>query len=241
MTLRADIVAYRSSASAEGEEETEALNRVDDLMDRILYETRADSYKAFLSGEENFRYKVYPEYKANRTKPKPIHLLACRKHLVKYWNAELVDGYEADDALGWSQTNKTVICSIDKDLRQIPGQHYNFVKGVWSEIDGYTGMFNFYRQFLIGDTSDNIIGIKGLGPAKTEKILYGLTEEEMFDKIRELYNDDKRFLINGLCLYILREKGKYWSPIKLEQEVLSILTTQIPNISTENTNMQVEV
>jgi hypothetical protein len=37
------------------------------------------------------------------------------------------------------------------------------------------------------------------------------TEEEMFDRVAELYQGDMdRMLVNGKCLYIMREEGKQW-------------------------------
>ena len=205
-----DIVAYRCAASAEGEEPGIALARVDELMERILFNTNADSYRAFIGGKDNFRYKYNPQYKANRTQPKPIHLQACRDWLVSEWKAEIVNGMEADDALGINQTTETVICSIDKDLRQIPGQHFNFVKLDWTEVDEYTSHYNLYRQFIEGDKSDNIIGMYGMGPKRAEKELYGLHPDEMFNRVRELYQDDKRMLMNGHCLYIWRKENDVW-------------------------------
>ena len=182
-----DIVAYRCAASAEQDDVSIALWRVDDLMERILANTNADTFNVYLGGRYNFRKVVDPLYKANRVAPKPIHLEACRDHLQLNWSAELQLGIETDDRLGIEQSDDTVICSIDKDLRQIPGLHYNFVKDIQDEVDEYTGWYNFYRSFLIGDKSDNIHGIRGLGPAKAEKLLHGLTPEEMFTKVRELY------------------------------------------------------
>ena len=41
-------------------------SRADNLIDRILQETESDEYEVWLSGDNNFRYQVYPEYKANR-------------------------------------------------------------------------------------------------------------------------------------------------------------------------------
>lgn len=214
--IDADLVAFRCAASAEGEELWIALSRVDELMERILYNTNAQTYKAFIGGEGNFRKIINPLYKANRTRPPPNWLDACKEHLVTEWKATWQDGIEADDLLGIHQHNDSIICSIDKDLRMIPGWHFNFVKCDHSEVDSYQGMFNFYAQFLIGDTSDNIRGIEGLGPKKSEKILFGLTEEEMFNEVRSRYNDDDRMLLNGRCLWIWRKELDLWNPEQLK-------------------------
>ena len=213
--IDSDLLAYRCSASAEGEEEVNALFRLDELMERILFDTNAAEYKAFLTDRCNFRKAINPSYKANRTQPKPIHLAACQDHLRTEWNAYSVVGLEADDLLGMGQAEDTVIVSYDKDLRQVPGSHYNFIKLDWTVVDDYQAAFNFYRQFLIGDRSDNIRGVDGIGEKKAEKELYGLEPEEMFDRVRELYNDDRRMLLNGMCLYIMRKAEDFWTPQKI--------------------------
>jgi len=117
-----DIVCFRCAASAEEDPFGIAQWRATDLFDQIIEKTNSDSYKAYLTGATNFRKKIYPEYKANRTAPKPKHLDDLRRWAVEQLNAEVAtDGLEADDLLGINQTEDTIICSLDKDLLQIPG------------------------------------------------------------------------------------------------------------------------
>jgi 5'-3' exonuclease len=112
---------------------------------------------------------------------------------------------EADDYLGINQHESSIICSIDKDLLQVPGKHYNIVKKEFYEIDEETGFRNFYTQLLTGDTSDNIKGIAGIGPVKAKKALTGyFTEQGMFSVVREMYQNDEWMIMNGQCLWILR-------------------------------------
>ena len=77
-----DLVAYRSAASAENEEVGVAIHRMEELLDGILQKVQANSYKAFLTGSKNFRKEIYPEYKANRTAPKPKWLQECRAYAI---------------------------------------------------------------------------------------------------------------------------------------------------------------
>ena len=217
LLIDSDIVAYRAAASAENEEEYIAVARTHDTMHNIMGMFVVERQRGFLTGKDNFRRAIYPEYKANRTAPKPKHLAACREALILDYSASVVDGIEADDALGIAAHDQSIIVSIDKDLRQIPGTHYNFVKGITDVVDGYTASFNFYRQFLIGDRADNISGVKGIGEKKAEKELYGLTEEEMFDRCRELYQDERRFLLNGQLLHIWRKPDDLWKPEQLRE------------------------
>jgi DNA polymerase-1 len=210
--IDADIVAYRVACTLqEDDAEDFVYARAEDLVDQILVNTEATEYRLFLTGKNNFRYSIYPEYKAHRPTEKPFWLEKCRQYLIATFNAEVIDGQEADDALGIAQTEDTIICSIDKDLLMIPGRHYNFVKDEFQEVTNDSGMRHFYMQCLTGDRSDNIKGIEKIGPKKAEKILAGcVTEQEMFDAVREAYSNDEEFLMNGRVLWIRRKENEDW-------------------------------
>lgn len=233
--IDADLVAHINAASAENEEEWIALARVDTHMQSILDTVSADSYRAFLSGANNFRKEINPEYKANRKDlVKPRHLEAAKAYMVTQWNAEVTDGYEADDALGIVQDTTdwvgngfsirpdTIICSIDKDLDMIPGMHYSWPilrggkvvrEGRIYEVSEVEGLRSFYRSILVGDRTDNIFGINGIGPVKAAKeINHLLTEEEMFNRVAELYGEDMdRLYMNADCLWIQRKEYEKWT------------------------------
>lgn len=208
--IDADLVAYRCSASAENDGRDIAIARADKLMRIIIDKTQATSYKAFLSGDNNFRKEINPLYKANRKDTvAPRFLQQCREFLVMEWGANVTDGYEADDALGFNQTEDTIICSIDKDMLMIPGKHFNFVREEFSEVSDLEGLKAFYRQLYVGDPADNIFGVKGIGKVKVSKIINHLTEEkEMYNTTEQDYNDEARFYMNCSCLWIMREEGE---------------------------------
>lgn len=217
-----DLVAYISAASCtEDDPEHIALIRVEDRLRKILNHTGCSSYKVFVSGGDNFRYELNPEYKANRTAPDPIHRKICHQFILDEWKGEETDGFEADDALGCFQNGDTIICSLDKDLRMIPGKHFSWEisrrgeiirEPEFIEVDYMTGLKHFYKQMLIGDTSDNIIGVRGLGKAKAAKLIDPLeTEAEMIQLVKGLYNDDERFIMNADCLWIWRSLGVTYS------------------------------
>lgn len=209
--LDGDIFAFRVACTTEGLPEGIARARLEDMLDVAILESGIDSYRVFLTGENNFRKQIYPEYKANRTKPKPEHLQFLREWLKTHWEAEEEEGLEADDLLGINQTENTIILSIDKDLLQVPGEHYNFVKKEFNIVSPIEGLQSFYRQLLIGDRSDNIFGISGIGPVKANKLINSISNEQaMFDKVRSWYNNDKHLLMNGRCLYIKRTIEDDW-------------------------------
>jgi len=207
--IDADIVAYRVACTLQDDDaEAFAYARVEDLVDQILVDTEATEYRLFLTGKGNFRYDLYPEYKAHRPKEKPFWLEPIREYLVAQFNAEVIDGMEADDALGLNQTEDTIICSIDKDLLMVPGRHYNFVKDEYSEVGRFEGLKHFYKQCLMGDRSDNIKGIEKIGPKKADKLLAECeTEKHLFDAVRNAYGNDEEFKMNAQVLWI-RQTGK---------------------------------
>lgn len=221
-----DLLCYRCAASAENDDLGIAIYRIDELLDNILNKTEATSYRAFLTGANNFRKQIYPEYKANRTQPKPKHLKDLQIYSLEKLNAEFApEGLEADDALAINQKylgvniKETIICSLDKDLLQVPGHHFSWEingKG-WTRPDTFIeqshleGLRLFYKQCLKGDTSDNVKGIEGLGEKKATKILEDCTSElEMFKKVRDLYGNDDEFNMNASVLWILRSLDDSW-------------------------------
>lgn len=215
-----DLVCFRCAASAEEDDLGIAIYRANELFDQILNKTGASSYRAFLTGPTNFRKQIYPEYKANRTAPKPKHLEDLRKWSIAELNAEIADdGLEADDMLGIYQTDDTIICSLDKDLLQVPGQHFSWeISGRgWTRPDTFTeqskleGLRLFYEQCIKGDRSDNIKGIEGMGEKKAKVLLAdATTEQEMISIVRNAYGNDDEFLMNASCLWVLRsDRLKY--------------------------------
>lgn len=205
-----------------------------DLLDRIIRATSPNyEYHIVLSGEGNFRKKINPEYKANRKDQIPPRWLQeTRQYLIEEWKAEVTHGIEADDRLGILQVDDTsIICTLDKDLRQVPGWHYSWeIQGTSSTgnpwvrpeerlfVSPQEGLFNFYWQLIMGDDADNIFGFDGKARKKVPKFLEDWyfemqsysTEQELFDFVRDKYNDDSRFLMNGVCLYIQRKEGEDW-------------------------------
>lgn len=200
--------------------------RINEMIDNILRAVNAESYSIYLSDstKNNFRTKFYPEYKANRKQPKPKHYEGLKYYLVTEEDAKIAVRQEADDELGIAQTwynaggpafaqPESVICTIDKDLLQIPGHHYNFVKNEKRYSTPEEGLRHFYTQLLVGDVSDNITGVRGIGPKKAEKSFEGCKRsDEFFSVVEKLYEKDyKRLLINGILLKIRTEKDEVWS------------------------------
>lgn len=149
------------------------------LMDRFGVE-KADCVVA-ISSPPLFRTEVDPTYKAQRSGlRKPVAFTAVREHLEREWNVKKIAGLEADDILGILATRPglghRIICSMDKDMRQIPGplwNHKELTVVAESDADHW-----FYTQVLVGDTVDGYKGCPGIGPAKAEKLLKGLASPQ---------------------------------------------------------------
>ena len=180
--IDADIMLYRAAWKHEGDDIENAYETIDAMFEHIFYVTKCVSYIGFLTGRLNFRKEIAKTkpYKGNRKDmPMPEHFDDIREYLIENWKCEVVNGMEADDALGICQTemDKTVICSIDKDLLQVQGYHYNWNKNEISFISEYDAWHKLYSQTLSGDSTDNIMGIPRVGEKKAKKIL-----EECFDE-----------------------------------------------------------
>ena len=213
------------------EPEENAFHNIKASVHSIMVNTRSDDYIGYLSGDNNFRYKIatHLPYKGNRDPDaKPVHYDALRKYILMQYNAEIVDGMEADDALGINQyenlekeKEETIICTIDKDLNMIPGWHYNFVTQECFHIDHLEAIRNFYKQLLTGDlATDNIQGIYGIGPVKADKLLKDCADEyEMYEVVSKIYEEkwpttnwQAALIENGRLLWILRKPSEMWHP-----------------------------
>lgn len=180
--------------------------------------------RIFLTGSGNFREQLATlrPYKGNRDEThKPKYYRDIKDYLTGYWKAEVIHGREADDALGCAQWNAdrdtTVIVSIDKDLDNIPGHHYNWRKKEYYYVDGDTADRLFWTQVLQGDSTDNIPGIPKVGE-KTAKSIINSTDgtwlgmaEAVLDRYIRHYGEIDgyhNFYENASLLWIQREEDK---------------------------------
>jgi 5'-3' exonuclease len=137
---------------------------------------------------------------------------------VTSWGFVVVDGIEADDAVGIAayelEEDESLMVHIDKDLNQFRGHHYNYRKKEKYYVSEFAGWHAFYLQILTGDRIDNIEGLKGIGPAKGTKILKDCTTvEELYEAVLKAYDGDTpRVLENGNLLYLQRKQGDVWQP-----------------------------
>ena len=121
-------------------------------------------------------------YKGNRDPShKPVHYHAIRDHLRTRYNSYITSGIEADDAVSIfahqllsTGGESFVVATIDKDLDQIPGNHYNYMTKTFYAITQDEAERWFIYQLLAGDITDNIVGIWKCGEKQATAILGNL-------------------------------------------------------------------
>jgi hypothetical protein len=218
-----DILVYRIGFASEDENQSIAISRMAEFVEELVMMPGIGDYTGYLTGSNNYRKEIAKEapYKGNRTAPKPQHYDLLREYLVKSWAFEMIDGQEADDAIGiaaYSMDEEDyMIFTVDKDLDMIRGWHYNFIKNDKYFVDEEDTLRTFYKQVLTGDRVDNIPGLKGIGPKKADKILgTAVSEEELFSAVLAAYNDDiQRMTEMAQLLWIRRKENEMWQPPSL--------------------------
>jgi hypothetical protein len=215
-----DILVYRIGFASENETESIAMARCSEFIEDLILFNGFGEYQGYLTGKSNFRndIAVTAPYKGNRKSAKPKHYQLLRDYMEAAWAFAMIEDQEADDAIGIAayemEVGEYCICSIDKDLDMLRGDHYNFVKDERYFITEEEGIKNFYKQLLMGDRVDNIIGIKGIGTVKAERLLKECkNENEMYLAILEAYEGNaERVLENGRLLWIRRQPNQLWTP-----------------------------
>lgn len=177
----------------------------------------------YLTGSGNFREQLatIQQYKGNRDPDhKPKYYREIKDYLRQVWNATVIHGREADDALGCHQygaePDTTVIVSIDKDMDNIPGYHYNWRKKEFYYIEPERANYLFWKQVLEGDKTDHIKGIHNIGPKTAEKIL-NVTDKgwiSMAEAVLAAYEKAgmgwPEFYENASLLWIQRQEDLNW-------------------------------
>jgi hypothetical protein len=219
--IDADVVAYRMAFGTEDEPEKVAIQKTSEFLEDLVFTyTEVEDCEGYLTGKSNFRFDIAKTapYKGTRIAEKPKHLGIIRQYMIDAWAFSVQEGQEADDAIGIRAyalgEEDYIICSIDKDLDNLRGHHYNFVKNIRYYVTEDEAIKNFYIQVLTGDRVDNVPGLKGVGPKKAEKILSeAKTETELFNAVLAAYDDDiHRMTEMAQLLWIRRKEGELWQP-----------------------------
>ena len=213
------------------------------------------AFVAFDAGKKTFRHQQYDEYKAGR-KPLPdelrmqIPLIKDFLDIIKVKRLESLD-YEADDLIATCATlckdefDEILVVTGDKDLLQLVGGNVKVAltkKGVGDleiyDEDNFYEKMSFYPNQLIdykgivGDTSDNLPGIKGIGEKTAIKLL------NEYNSLENIYNNIDKLTGKAKTLFIenkeTAEKCKYLATLELHADIdlkINDLRKGTPDIS----------
>lgn len=198
-----DIVVVRAANMAATEDPESPLlyakRMVQDTIDDWTERAECDQYNLYRScrRSSNFRRLICSEYKANRDKArnedKENFLITLWQWVMSrypvIWGENL--GIEADDMIAMAGVRKHgVMVTIDKDLKTVPGLHFNPDKDTQvRQIGVEQAWYDRIYQWLIGDSTDGITGCKGIGPKKADQIIGDLNAEEWGPAAYEIYMD----------------------------------------------------
>ena len=188
--IDADIILYKACRAAEEEVDFgddqwvlwSDLNNVkmiiDDQVDLIVEEMKADRSILCFSDKENFRKEINPLYKSHRRGGrKPLCFTEALNYCKETYPFRQLPRLEADDVIGILATCKMgepdeyVIVSEDKDLLTVPGFHWDLKNKKLYSLSTEEADFNFYSQILVGDMTDNYKGCPNVGKVTAEKLL----------------------------------------------------------------------
>jgi len=236
LLIDADYIVYKCCAACEAEIEygddvivvTSKFSEALAAVERDLYNIATnlgcfDDSILFFSDSINFRKSLAPDYKGHRNRKKPCGYKRVIKALQETFPVIIMPTLEADDALGIYATKEEghIICSPDKDMRQIPGQLYDFTQGV-VEITPEMGDRWHLIQTMAGDQTDGYSGVPGIGIKRADALLeqHGSNWQTVVDAFAEKDLDEDVALLNARLAKILQvenydflnEQIKHWVP-----------------------------
>ena len=185
LLIDADYIVYKACAGAETEIDfgddvivvTSKFSDAYSYVERELYKIAEDLGQfddsiLFFSDSINFRKLLDPAYKGHRNRKKPCGYKRVINKLKEEYNVVVMPTLEADDAIGIYATKEEghIICSPDKDMRQIPGDLYDLSEGVVT-ITKEEGDRWHLIQTMAGDQTDGYAGVPTIGVKRADAIL----------------------------------------------------------------------
>jgi DNA polymerase-1 len=177
LLIDADFICYKCCAAQEDEIDfgddvilvvskfTDAYNHVKRDLNKIKNEFLWDTPEMvlFFSDSVNFRKEIFADYKGHRNRKKPCGYKRVIEKLKEEFTVIVMPTLEADDAMGIYATEYpgNIICSPDKDMRQIEGTLYDMAET--HHITAEEGAKWHLIQSLAGDQTDGYSGVPGIG------------------------------------------------------------------------------
>ena len=201
LLIDADYFFYRAAAAAEEEHEyneeltvivgnfTEGKKIVEHELSNLKARFHTDNFILTFTDRSNFRKKIDPDYKGNRTKRKPCGYLKLKQWGMDKYLSMMKPSLEADDIIGILATNGHVkdfiIVSPDKDMEQIPGRIFNLKDEFTNTPE--RAVRKLYEQALTGDSTDGYSGCVGIGPKKAGVLLDTVEDENYWPTVVQAY------------------------------------------------------
>ena len=206
----------------------------------------------FDCGKVEFRLKLAPDYKANRP-PMPDDLksqipLIKRIAAAFGWQQYACEGYEADDLIGaiarhCENEHKILILSSDKDLSQLVDENISMLvpqngnKGDFEErgVAEVTEKFGVAPELivdylaLLGDSSDNIAGVPGIGAKSAAELLNSCGAAESWLDSPEKISSSRFFKKLEGNFELLKRNREL---VKLRSEMFEELAGKLPALLT---------
>ena len=237
LLIDADYIVYKCCAATEteidfGEDLIVVTSNFSDAYGMVERELASiandlgcfDDSILFFSDSVNFRKSIDPAYKGHRNRKKPCGYKRVINKLKEEYQVVIMPTLEADDALGIYATKEPghIICSPDKDMRQIPGQLFDLTQEV-VEITPEMGDRWHLIQAMAGDQTDGYAGIPGIGIKRAEALLEanGATWQTVVDAFAAKDLDESVALMNARLAKILQvedydftnQEPRLWTPV----------------------------
>ena len=223
LLIDSDFLAYKAAQACEigidfGEDVIIAQSQFSDVLkvfhnelNKVTKAMMEDDFILYFSSTENFRKKIYPDYKGHRMKRKPLGYKRLVNYCRENHNFKLIEGLEADDTIGIEATRfadpNNIIVSPDKDMRQIPSTLWDMKDDV-VEITKDDGDRWHLIQSLSGDPTDGYSGCPGIGVKRASELLD--KNENKWEAVCKAYRDrglsDDDALLNARLAKILQKE-----------------------------------
>lgn len=260
LLIDADVLAFEASVIAEESIEwkeemwtvhadmalakARIVNRVEQFKEKL----QADDIVMALTDRANYRRILNPDYKSNRSKSRlPIILKQVKKWIIEELDGQLWPNLEADDVISILATDKkmdeeTIIVSIDKDFKSVPGIYYDFNKDETHHVSQEDADRYHLIQTLTGDATDGYSGVPKVGAVTAKRLLD--KEGYDWDVVKKCYEDvgltENDALMNAWMARLLQADNycfrtntikKLWTPRNYQTKDILKISPQVLDVT----------
>ena len=260
LLIDADVLAFEASVIAEESIEwkeemwtvhadmalakARIVNRVEQFKEKL----QADDIVMALTDRANYRRILNPSYKSNRSKSRlPIILKQVKKWIIEEMDGQLWPNLEADDVISILATDKkmdeeTIIVSIDKDFKSVPGIYYDFNKDETHHVSQEDADRYHLIQTLTGDATDGYSGVPKVGAVTAKRLLD--KEGYDWDVVKKCYEDvgmtENDALMNAWMARLLQADNycfrtntikKLWTPRNYQTKDILKISPQVLDVT----------